>query len=91
MKEGLEPEIVAAWRAYEAMGRSKKNYFSLLQAMDEKYRLAGSPGIAENLRLERLLREHDEKVKQFNQALAEVINPDARERLLALLASDAGE
>jgi len=91
IKQGLEPEVLAAWRAYGAMGHSKKNYFSLLQELDEKYKHGGSPGIAENLRLEKLLSEHDQKVKQFNQAMAGVTEPDARERLLALLSSDTDE
>ena len=83
--EDLSPETVAAWRAYQSMCASKDDYFSLLQALDEKYKTGGGPGIAENLRLENLLNEHDQKVKLFNQAVATITDPGAKKQLLELL------
>ena len=67
------------------MCSSKDDYFSLLQALDEKYKSGGGPGIAENLRLEKLLSEHDRKVKLFNQAVAAITDPDAKQQLMELL------
>ena len=87
--EDLSPETAAAWQAYRSMCSSKDDYFSLLQALDEKYKSGGSPGIAENLRLERLLGEHDKKVKQFNQAVAAIIDPGAKQQFMELLATAA--
>ena len=83
--EDLSPETAAAWQAYRSMCSSKDDYFSLLQALDEKYKSGGEPGIAENLRLEKLLSEHDRKVKQFNQAVAAITDPGAKQQLVELL------
>ena len=83
--EDLSPETAAAWQAYRSMCSSKDEYFSLLQALDEKYKSGGEPGIAENLRLEKLLSEHDRKVKQFNQAVAAITDPGAKQQLVELL------
>ena len=85
MNEDLSPETAAAWQAYQSMCSSKDEYFSLLQALDEKYKSGGGPGIAENLRLEQLLGEHDKKVKQFNQAVTAITDPDAKQQLMELL------
>ncbi len=87
--EDLSPETAAAWQAYRSMCSSKDDYFSLLQALDEKYKSGGEPGIAENLRLEKLLGEHDLKVKQFNQAVAAITDPDAKQQLVELLTTAA--
>ncbi len=57
----------------------------MLQALDEKYKSGGEPGIAENLRLEKLLSEHDRKVKHFNQAVAAITDPGAKQQLVELL------
>ena len=83
--EDLKPETVTAWQAYQSMCSSKDDYFSLLQALDEKYKSGGGPGIAENLRLEKLLSEHDRKVKLFNRAVAAITDPDAKQQLMELL------
>ena len=85
MTEDLSPETAAAWQAYRSMCASKDDYFSLLQALDEKYKNGGEPGIAENLRLEKLLSEHDGKVKLFNQAVAAITDPGAKQQLVELL------
>ena len=87
--EKLSPDIEAAWQAYQSMCASKDDYFSLLQALDEKYKNGGEPGIAESLRLEQLLSEHDKKVKLFNQAMAAITGPDAKLQLLELLKAAA--
>ena len=87
--ENLNPETAAAWQAYQAMSVSKDDYFSLLQALDEKYKNSGDPGIAENLKLEQLLSEHDQKVKLFNKAVAAITDPDAKKQLLELLTAAA--
>ena len=83
--EDLSPETAAAWQAYQSMCASKDEYFSLLQALDEKYKSGGEPGIAESLKLEQLLSEHDRKVKLFNQALSAITDPGAKQQLVELL------
>ncbi len=81
----LKPDAAAAWQAYQSMSASKDAYFSLLQSLDEKYKTGGEPGIAESLKLEKLLDEHDQKVKLFNQALSAITDPDAKQQLVELL------
>ena len=87
--ENLSPEIAAAWHAYQSMSASKDDYFSLLQALDEKYKNGGEPGIAESLRLEQLLSEHDRKVKLFNRAVSTITDPGAKQQLMELLKAAA--
>ena len=84
----LPQEAQCAWEAYQAMGSSKAAYFGLLQELDQKYRQGGSPSIAENLQLEKLLSIHNGKVTAFNQAMQAVTDRDARESLLKKLMSD---
>ena len=83
--EDLSPETAAAWQAYQSMCASKDEYFSLLKSLDEKYKNGGEPGIAESLKLEQLLGEHDKKVKLFNQAVSAITDPGAKQQLVELL------
>jgi hypothetical protein len=78
----LSVEAQIAWEAYQAMGKSKAEYFGLLQGLDQKYKEGGSPTIAENLQLEKLLKVHDGKVTAFNDAMSNVVDKCARETLL---------
>ena len=89
VNENLSPEIAAAWHAYQSMGASKDDYFSLLQALDEKYKNGGEPGIAESLRLEQLLSDHDRKVKLFNRAVSAITDPGAKQQLMERLKAAA--
>ena len=84
----LPAEAQTAWDAYQAMGESKTAYFGLLQDIDQKYRNGGSPSIAENLQLEKLLKVHDEKVMAFNEAMQGITDKTARELLLQRLMAD---
>ena len=84
----LPPAAQLAWEAYQAMGKSKAVYFGLLQDIDQKYRNGGSPSIAENLQLEKLLKVHDEKVMAFNEAMQGITEKTARELLLQKLMAD---
>ena len=84
----LPVEARVAWEAYQAMSRSKAEYFDLLQKLDLKYRESGSPSIAENLQLEKLLKVHDGKVAAFNDAMNNVVDKDARVMLLKQLTSE---
>lgn len=81
----LSPEAELAWQAYEAMGESKQDYFGFLQELDQKYAENESPSIAENLKLEELLKTHDERVRSFNVAMANVEDEDARKALIRKL------
>ncbi len=71
------------------MCASKDDYFSLLQALDEKYKNGGEPGIAESLKLEKLLSDHDRKVKLFNRAVSAITDPNAKQQLMELLKAAA--
>ena len=81
----LPDEVRQALDAYRQMGKTKAEYFGYLQELDEKYPPGGSPTIAENLKLEKLLKAHDEKVNAFNMAMQAVTGEDAREILLKKL------
>ena len=84
----LPPEAQIAWNAYQDMSRSKAEYFALLQDLDQKYREGGTPSIAENLQLEKLLEVHDGNVAAFNDAMHNVVDKDARVILLKKLTSE---
>jgi len=87
----LPKEAQKAWDAYLAMGLSKQSYFGFLQELDQKYKEAGSPSIAENLHLEDLLKKHDEKVTAFNEAMQSIEGKDSRELLLKKLTADVAK
>jgi hypothetical protein len=87
----LPKEAQKAWDAYQAMGLSKQSYFGFLQELDKKYKEGGSPSIAENLRLEELLKVHDAKVAAFNEAMQAIESKDSRELLLKKLTADAAK
>ena len=78
----LPPEADAAWQTYLDMGESKKIYFGFLQSLDMKYNKNESPSIAENLKLEQLLAEHDKRVKAFNTAMSTIEDNSARQLLI---------
>ena len=59
-----------AWRAYEAMLKTKHAHFSFLETLETKYRDGGRRTLAEGRRLEQLLAEHDTKVRAFRRAVA---------------------
>ena len=83
----LPPEARSALEAYQAMSASKSEYFGLLQQLDVKYKERGSPTIAENLKLEKLLQTHGERVASFNNAMQAVTD---KERPLADIAQSLG-
>ena len=85
----LPPEARSALEAYHAMSASKSEYFGLLQELDVKYRERGSPTVAENLKLEKLLQAHGEKVASFNNAMQAVTDKNTRELLLKKLMAGA--
>jgi len=87
----LPKEAQKAWDAYQAMGLSKQSYFGFLQELDKKYKEGGLPSIAENLRLEELLKVHDAKVAAFNEAMQAIESKDSRELLLKKLTADAAK
>ena len=83
--ESIPPEARTALEAYQAMSASKSEYFGLLQQLDLKYKDRGSPTIAENLKLEKLLQAHGERVASFNNAMQAVTDKVTRELLLKRL------
>ncbi len=87
----LPEEAQKAWDAYREMGASKQEYFNFLQELDKKYKEKGTPSIAENLRLEDLLKAHDVKVSAFNEAMQAIDDKDSRELLLKKLTADAAK
>ena len=90
--ETLPPDARSALDAYQAMSASKTEYFELLQQLDVKYKERGSPTMAENLKLEKLLQAHGEKVAAFNNAMQSVTDKTAREVLLKkLIASSSAQ
>lgn len=83
----LSAEAEQAWLDYQAMAETKKLYFGFLQGLDQKYDKSEPPSIAENLKMEQLLQAHDEKVGAFNRAMANVVEPSARQALMARLST----
>jgi hypothetical protein len=81
----LPVEAQSAWLAYQAMSESKKTYFSFLMELDQKYKHGGTSTFAENIRLEKLLKLHNEKVFEFSNAMSAVEDKDARETLLIMM------
>lgn len=81
----LPPVARSALEAYQAMSTSKSEYFGLLQQLDLKYKERGSPTIAENLKLEKLLQAHGGRVASFNNAMQAVTDKATRELLLKRL------
>jgi len=81
----LPADARQAWEAYLAMRESKQAYFSLLSAVDDKYKTAGQPTTEENTRLAQLLARHDEQVRAFNAAMAAITEPASRQALLTKL------
>ena len=65
-----------AWRAYEAMLRSKDDHFSFLARLEDKYRDGGRRTLAESRRLEQLLAGHDARVRAFRTALTTLQKAD---------------
>lgn len=85
----LGPEGEEAWQAYIAMGKTKRIYFGFLTELDQKYDKNESPSIAENLKMEELLADHDANVKLFNKAMAKVSDTADRELLMKKLTESA--
>lgn len=88
-KATLPDDAQNAWDAYQEMKASKQEYFGFLQELDIKYRESGTPTIAENLRLESLLKVHDSRVTTFNNAMQSISGSESRELLLKKLSEDA--
>lgn len=81
----LSTQAETALAAYGAMRESKQNYFSQLQAMDEKYKNWGHPTDEEKQRLDELLKVHDSKVSAFNEAMSQVNDTEDRMALIQRL------
>lgn len=77
----LPIEIRPAYEAYLAMAETKQAYFSYMTELDQKQKNGGEITLAENLKLEQLLKEHDEKVTAFNEAMQEM-SESARHALI---------
>ena len=63
-EQTLSAEAEQAWLAYRAMSESKLVYFNFLNELDQKYDADVQPSIAENLKLEQLLKVHDRNVRE---------------------------
>lgn len=83
--DNLPERAKIAYQAFLDMRKSKEAYFSLLQELDSKYEAGGTPGIAENLQLEKLLATHDKNVLAFQTAMTAVEDKDARNALIKLM------
>ena len=84
-------EARAAWQAFQSMSESKSAHLALLEQINEKREGGETPTIAEQLRLESLLAEHDKSVAKFSAEMKFLrrINPEALQQLLSLINQDA--
>ena len=83
--DGLSKEAKIAYQAFLDMSDSKAAHFNCLQAIENKYKSGGVPGIAENLELEKLLASHDKNVMAFKTAMAAVTDSDEKNILVQLM------
>lgn len=76
----LPDQARPAYAAYLAMSESKNAYFSFMVELDQKQKNGEEITIAENLKLEQLLKAHDEKVAAFNEAMQSMKDMDEAAR-----------
>jgi len=87
----LPAEARPAYEAYLAMSATKNAYFSFMVELDQKQKNGDEITMAENLKLEQLLKEHDEKVAAFNEAMQTMKTMDeaARHALIRAMGGSA--
>lgn len=58
-----------AWETYLAMERSKHNHIDLLQQIEQQEKQGRARSFAQQVRLDRLLEQHDQAVLGFRVAM----------------------
>lgn len=76
----LPEQARPAYEAYLAMSETKQAYFNYMLELDQKQKSGGEISLAENLKLEQLLKDHDEKVTAFNEAMQVMKDMDEETR-----------
>ena len=72
----LPLEALPAWQIYCEMGQTKRDHFELLCEINERREQSGAePSLAESVKLEELLKQHDHKVKAFRHVMQENSQP----------------
>ncbi len=83
--DGLSKEAKIAYQAFRDMSNSKSAHFNCLGTIETIYESGGVPSLAENLKLKKLLANHDKNVLAFKTAMAAVTDGDERKSLLQLM------
>ena len=85
MESDLPKAALPAWYAFKAMEQSKRWYFSYLEELERKYEDGGMRLLAEEVRLDALLKEHDRQVAEFGKLVKSLgaENPVAQKALIA--------
>ena len=85
MEADLPEAAWPSWDAFKAMEQSKRRYFSYLEELEHKYEDGGARTLAEQARLDGLLREHDRQVAEFGRAVKALgaEDPDAQKAFIA--------
>jgi len=83
--DGLSEQAKVAYQAFVDMSQSQAAHYNCLKAIDNKYQSGGSPSLAENRELEKLLANHDKNVLAFKTAMTAVTDSDDMEALLRLM------
>ncbi len=83
--DGLSEEAKIAYQAFLDMSNSKAAHFNCLEAIESIYQSGGTPSIAENLELEKLLDNHDKNVLAFKAAMDAVTDSDEKKTLIQLI------
>ena len=83
--DNLSSEAKIAYQAFLDMSNSKKSHFNCLEAIESKYKIQGSPSIAESIELKNLLSNHDKNVLAFKTAMAAVTGSDEKQTLIELM------
>ena len=76
--ELLSKVAALAWQAFNAMETTKRRHFDLLEVLDNKKKNYNiDPTKRDKALIDCLLRDHDEQVKRFTHASAELKEADA--------------
>lgn len=84
--DDLPQQARPAYDAYIAMSETKQAYFSFMVELDQKEKSGEQITLAENLKLEQLLKDHDEKVTAFNEAMQAMKDMDEASRMALIRA-----
>ena len=76
MVDNIPDGARSAWDAYLAMEKSKQAHFNALEALETKYQAGGNRTLAEEMKLQNLLAQHNHRVQAFRSLTRELHTSD---------------